>query len=281
VKIGGMESSAEPGSAGSIPPAGVVAALRGAGCVFAEQEAQLLLAAADGPAELARLVRARVAGTPLEYLVGWVEFDGLRIAVTDGVFVPRQRSRLLVRAAVGHLAGRPEPLVVELCCGCGAIGLAIAAAVPGVRLHAADIDPVAVGCARSNLAPIGAAVYAGDLFAALPGRLRGAVDVLVANAPYVPTAAIALMPPEARDHEPGIALDGGPDGTRVLRRVIAGAVAWLAPDGVLLVEVGTSQIPLITTAFTAAGLAPQIVRDEELGATVALGRPAAAGAGRA
>jgi release factor glutamine methyltransferase len=267
VKIGGMESSAEPGSAGSIPPAGVVAALRGAGCVFAEQEAQLLLAAADGPAELARLVRARVAGTPLEYLVGWVEFDGLRIAVTDGVFVPRQRSRLLVRAAVGHLAGRPEPLVVELCCGCGAIGLAIAA--------------VAVGCARSNLAPIGAAVYAGDLFAALPGRLRGAVDVLVANAPYVPTAAIALMPPEARDHEPGIALDGGPDGTRVLRRVIAGAVAWLAPDGVLLVEVGTSQIPLITTAFTAAGLAPQIVRDEELGATVALGRPAAAGAGRA
>jgi release factor glutamine methyltransferase len=131
VKIGGMESSAEPGSAGSIPPAGVVAALRGAGCVFAEQEAQLLLAAADGPAELARLVRARVAGTPLEYLVGWVEFDGLRIAVTDGVFVPRQRSRLLVRAAVGHLAGRPEPLVVELCCGCGAIGLAIAAAVPG------------------------------------------------------------------------------------------------------------------------------------------------------
>ena len=99
----------------------------------------------------------------------------LRIAVTDGVFVPRQRSRLLVRAAVGHLAGRPEPLVVDLCCGCGAIGLAIAAAVPGVRLHAADIDPVAVGCARSNLAPIGAAVYAGDLFAALvvAGLARG------------------------------------------------------------------------------------------------------------
>lgn len=270
-----MESADRPGAADVPPPAGVVAALRAAGCVFAEQEAQLLVEAATGPAELDRLVRARAAGTPLEYLLGWVEFAGLRIGVTDGVFVPRQRSRLLVRVAMEHLAG-PAPLVLDLCCGCGAIGLAVATAAPAVRLHAADIDPVAVRCARANLEPVGGAVYCGDLFAALPAGLRGAVDVLVVNAPYVPTAAIALMPPEARDHEPGVALDGGPDGTVVLRRVIAAAPDWLAADGVVLVEVGVSQISTIAAAFAAAGMVAQIVADDELGATVALGqRPAA------
>ena len=252
----------------------MVDALRAAGCVFAEDEARLLLVAAADADELAAMVRARVEGRPLEYIVGWVEFGGLRIAVDEGVFVPRRRSELLAREAISHLIGRTAPVVVDLCCGCGAIGAAIAAAVTGIRLYAADIDPAAVRCAWRNLDPAGGAVYEGDLFDPLPEALRGVVDVLVVNAPYVPTEAIALMPPEARDHEPGVALDGGPDGTAILRRVIAGAPGWLAADGMVLIELGVSQIPLISRAFEDAGLAPSIVDDDELGATVALGRHA-------
>ena len=106
-------------------------------------------------------------------------------------------------------------------------------------MHAADVDPAAVACARRNLPP----VYQGDLYAALPERLRGRVDLLVVNAPYVPTAAIATMPPEARDHEPRVALDGGADGLDVQRRVAADAPAWLRPGGALLIETGADQAP--------------------------------------
>lgn len=95
--------------------------------------------------------------------------------------------------------------------------------------------------------------------------------MLVANAPYVPTDAIALMPPEARDHEPAVALDGGPDGTAVLRRLIRGAPTWLALGGLVLVEVGEPQVPAVLGALEVAGLTPRVVADEDLGATVALG----------
>jgi release factor glutamine methyltransferase len=269
-----MSGSEASGPAGSAPE-WVVAALRAAGCVFAEEEAAILVAAAGGD-ELAEFVRRRAAGMPLEHLVGWVEFAGLRVAVDEGVFVPRRRSELLVRAAVEHLrrgrSGGSGPVVVDLCCGCGAIGLAIAHSGPGVRLHAADIDPNAVRCAARNLAAVGGTAYRGDLFAPLPQVLHGRVDVLVGNAPYVPSAAIALMPPEARDHESAVALDGGADGTDILRRIIGEAPAWLAVGGVLLVEIGRSQVERITTAVRDAGLVPQVVADDDLGGLIAVGR---------
>ena len=173
------------------------------------------------------LVVRRVAGEPLEQVLGWASFGGLRVAVVPGVFVPRRRTELLVREAVAVTT--PDAVVVDLCCGCGAVGLAVATTVPGVELHAADVDPVAVACARDNLAGlgvVGGTVHLGDLDALAAARLRGRVDVLAANAPYVPTAEIALMPPEARDHEPPVALDGGADGLDVARRVVA--AAWLA-----------------------------------------------------
>ena len=182
-----------------------MARLRAAGCVFAEEEAALLVAAAATPAELERLVGARVAGTPLELLLGYAEFCGLRVAVAPGVFVPRRRTALLVERAAALL--RPGAVVVDLCCGTGAIGAALAARVAGLEVWAADVDPDAVACARGNLPP--ERVLEGDLYDALPDRLRGRVDVLVANAPYVPSGAIGLMPPEARDHEHRTALDGG------------------------------------------------------------------------
>jgi release factor glutamine methyltransferase len=249
-------------------PASLVATLRAAGCVFAEDEAKLLRAAARTPAELDALVRRRVSGVPLEQVLGWAEFYGLRIAIAPGVFVPRRRTEALAAAAIERT--RPGTVVVDLCCGSGAVGAAVDAAVPGIELHAADVEPAAVSCARSNL-PRGH-VHEGDLFDALPGRLRSGVDVLVCNAPYVPTAAIPLMPPEARDHEPAVALDGGDDGLAVLRRVIAGAPAWLAAGGTLLFETGTSQIPAATAAVRAADLAPLVIEDDELGSTVVVGQ---------
>ncbi len=156
---------------------------------------------------------------------------------------------------------------MDLCCGTGAVGLAVVDRVPGTVLHAVDLDPAAVACARANLAPWGATVHEGDLDAPLPAELRGRVDVLVANAPYVPTEAIADMPPEARDHEARVALDGGADGLDVLRRVVALAPRWLAPDGIVVVEVGRSQVAALTASARGAGLVPRVVEDPGLGAT--------------
>jgi len=244
--------------------------LRAAGCVFAEDEARLLVDSAPTPAALAAMVERRVAGLPLEHVVGWAEFCGLRVAVDPGVFVPRQRTELLARRAAA--LARPGATVVDLACGSGAVGLAVAALVDGVTLHAVDIEPAAVRCARRNLAPVGAHVYEGDLFDPLPAHLRGRVDVLVANVPYVPTAAVHLMPREARDNEPLVALDGGFDGLAVFRRVAAGARDWLAPGGHLLMETGADQAAAAAGALAAAGLAPDVVSDEELPATVVSGR---------
>ncbi|MER5448648.1 putative protein N(5)-glutamine methyltransferase [Streptomyces sp. NPDC002764] len=247
----------------------VVTALRAAGCVFAEDEARLILAAARTPDELAALVERRAAGLPLELVLGWAEFRGLRIAVELGVFVPRRRTEFLVEQALAHA---PEAsVVVDLCCGSGAVGTALAAALGTVELHAADIDPAAVRCARRNISGAGGHVHEGDLFDALPGDLRGRIDILAANVPYVPSDAVALLPAEARDHEPLVALDGGSDGLDVLRRVAAQAPSWLAPGGCLLVETSERQAEVAVDAFSGAGLRTRSAVSEELYAHVVIG----------
>ncbi|MFF2084373.1 putative protein N(5)-glutamine methyltransferase [Nocardia sp. NPDC058176] len=255
----------------------VIVALRAAGCVFAEDEAALLLDATAGdPARLDDLVTRRVAGTPLEYLLGWVEFRGMRVRVRPGVFVPRQRTAFLVeRGLAGVPEGSRRACVVDLCCGCGALGLAAATELDArgceVELVAADIDPIAVACARENLTPIAAPVFRGDLFDALPGDLRGRIDMLLANTPYVPSARVADLPPEARDHEPLVALDGGADGLDVFRRVAEGAAEWLAPGGTVLVETGTGQVDTACAVLVEYGLTPRVEHSEEHYATVVLG----------
>jgi release factor glutamine methyltransferase len=271
----------------------VVARLRAAGCVFAEDEARLLAEAARTPAELDALVQRRVSGLPLEQVVGWAEFHGLRVSVDPGVFVPRRRSEFLVDTAVS-LAHRqsssgapapdhprrppspPGPVIVDLCCGTGALGLAVATALGGTalggtELHAADIDRAAVACARRNLEPAGGHVYEGDLFGPLPPALRGRVGVLICNAPYVPSPEVTFLPPEARDYEPRVALDGGPDGLAVLRRVAAAAARWLAPGGTLLVETSDQQAPVMARAMATAGLTARVRTCEEYRATVVTG----------
>ena len=248
-------------------PADVVSALRAAGSVFAEDEARLILAEAQTPEQVAAMVEQRASGLPLEHVLGWAEFCGRRIVVEPGVFVPRRRTELLVHQAAALLRPGVGSVVVDLCCGSGAVGAALVAAVPGVELHAADVDSAAVGCARRNLGPVGR-VYEGDLFEPLPGSLRGRIDVLVTNVPYVPTAEIGLLPPEARVHESRVALDGGADGLDVLRRVSGGAREWLAPGGHVLVETSEQQAPEGLRVLGGDGLAPRVVSSDELNATV-------------
>ena len=292
-------SQALSSSAGT--PAALVARLRAAGCVFAEAEARLLQSAAADPASLEAMVDRRVAGEPLEYVLGWAEFCGLRIDVDATVFVPRQRTEFLVRqaaellratsdgpGAAGGPAGPrpvdapagprpmdapagPRPVVLDLCCGSGAIGVALAAIVGDIDLYSADVDPAAVRCARGNVAAVGGRVFLGDLFEPLPTALRGRVEILTANAPYVPTGAIGMMPPEARLHERLVALDGGPDGLAVVRRVAAQVRDWLAPGGHLLVEANERQAPEAAECFARNGLTPRIASSEEFGTTLVVG----------
>src|SRR5690606_5059029 len=185
----------------------------------------------DDAHDLEALVARRVEGEPLEHVLGYVDFHGLRIGVDPGVFVPRQRTVLLVDEAVAlarRRAVRTRPpetvpgqagdpvVVVDVCCGAGALGLAVAtdlgfgadAGRRPVDLHVTDLDPAAVACAARNVAAVGGVAYRGDLFDPLPTRLRGRVDVLLANVPYVPTGEIPLLPPEARDHQARAAVDG-------------------------------------------------------------------------
>lgn len=246
-----------------------VARLRTAGCVYAEDEASLLVGAAMGDeAELERLVSARVAGAPLEPLLGWVAFAGLRLAVGPGAFVPRLRTELLAEQGMARLGA--GAVVVELCCGVAAVAAVLQGSGRARELYAVDIDPVAVGYARQNLTE-SAVVLAGDLYDPLPTTLRGRIDLIVANAPYVPSDAIALMPREAREHEPLVALDGGGDGADVQRRIIAAASDWLKTDGQLLIETGREQSVVTARAMRQSGFEVEVVIDDERDAAVVVG----------
>jgi release factor glutamine methyltransferase len=238
--------------------------------VYAEDEADLLVAAAHSTVDLDDMLARRVAGVPLEQILGWAEFCGLRIAVEPGVFVPRRRTELLVHQAAGLAGGLIKPVVVELCCGSGAVSAALIADLNDPEMYAADIDPIATRCARRNLDG-DTQVFDGDLYEPLPDTLRGRVDLLLANAPYVPTDAIAMMPPEARDHEPRIALDGGLDGLDLHRRIAAAASDWLAPGGHLLIETSQDQARHTAEAMTTNGLRARVTSSDELDATVVIG----------
>jgi release factor glutamine methyltransferase len=267
----------------------LVAVLRAAGVVFAEEEAALLADAATDPADLRMRVARRCAGEPLELVVGWAAFDGHRVPVVPGVFVPRRRSEALVATADRLLAARPptagrggpgQPVVVlDLCCGTGALGVSLTA-----RLRARDVvtdlvltdhDPVATRAARATLRALGAVgrVVTGDLVDAVPDDLRGRVDVLLANVPYVPSAAVDLLPREARDHEPRSSLDGGPDGLDVLRRVAASAAGWLAPGGHLLTEATAAQAPVAAAVLEGAGSEVTVHHDDEHDVSVVVAAP--------
>ncbi|QNE17268.1 putative protein N(5)-glutamine methyltransferase [Kribbella qitaiheensis] len=247
----------------------IVTTLRAAGCVFAEDEAELLISSARDDAELARMVEQRVAGLPIEHVVGWAEFHGLRIEVDPGVFVPRRRTEALAAEAI-RLLPTGRAVVLDLCCGSGALGVAVASAGP-VELYAADVEPAAVACARRNVGRVGGHVYEGDLFDPLPSALKARVDLLLANVPYVPSDEIRLLPAEARLYEPLVTLDGGSDGLGVLRRVSAEARTWLTPGGHVLVETTEDQSTTAAAILEGDGLAARMITDEDYAATVVIG----------
>lgn len=288
-----MPAAAEPDPA-------LVARLRAAGCVFGEREARLLVAEAAGDqGRLEAMARRREDGEPLEVVVGWAELAGARVALEPGVFVPRERSELLVAEAIAALdrigdgasddapgrlgeaaaddarqrpgAAASRATVLDLCCGSGAVGAAIATARPGIELHAADLDRVATALAARNLARFDARIYRGDLFEALPDALRGGLDLIVANTPYVPSGELELMPREARLYEPAWALDGGADGLDPLRRIAAGAPDWLRPGGAVLVEAAIDTAEDAAAIVTAAGLTARIARSRPLEVAVVIG----------
>ena len=257
----------------------IVARLRDAGCVFAEEEARLLIAEARTPDELGAMVDRRAGGVPLEYVVGWAEFCGLRIALDEGVFVPRRRTEFLVHqvadavrrtGASDHPVSSVRTVIVDLCCGSGAVGAALFAALPDVDVHAVDIDPVAAGCARRNLSR--GQVYEGNLYDALPAALQGQVDILVANAPYVPSSAVGLLPVEARVYEPRVALDGGTDGLDIVRLIAERAKLWLVENGHLLVETSERQAAQTREMFASNGLVAGVVSSPEWNATMVMGQ---------
>jgi release factor glutamine methyltransferase len=186
---------------------------------------------------------------------------GIHFVVSEGVFVPRRRTEFLVE--LGR-ALKPR-VVLDLCCGSGAVGAAIGAD----ELHASDIDPVAVECARQN---VRGCVYLGDLFEPLPASLVGRVDLITLIAPYVPSDEIELLPREARLYEPTFTLDGGADGLDIVRRVASDAARWLAPGGSLLTEVSERQADSAVEAFAAGGLRARVERDDERYASVVVAR---------
>jgi release factor glutamine methyltransferase len=237
----------EPGG-GRLDRGAVAAELAAAGCVAAAEEAEELLACAGGDRRrLEALLERRLAGEPLAWITGGTVFCGRRLRVDPGVFVPRPHTELLARRAVECCP--PAGVAIDVCTGCGAVAATVAAERPGARVLATDLDGRAVACARAN----GVDARPGDLFEPLPAGLAGAVDVVVAVVPYVPTAELRLLQRDTLVFESPAAYDGGPDGARILRRVVAGAPRLLRPGGALVLELGGGQGRLLSPDLERAG----------------------------
>lgn len=223
------------------------------------------------------LIRERERRVPLQHLVGATWFRLLRLRCEPGVFVPRPESEVVAGVAIAAARERgPAPLVVDVCTGTGAIALSIMAEVPGAQVWATERSAAAVRLARRNLRDLvmgaaevagpalgaSCAILEGDLLAPLDPDLRGRVDVLVANPPYLPLADRGSLPPEVADHDPAAALFGGADGHEVVDRLLKQASVWLAPGGTVVIEIDDRRGGDARAAATRAGLVDvRVVRD--------------------
>ena len=216
-----------------------------AGCVAADAEAAEFLAAAPDEATLDTWLRRREDGEPVAWITGTFRFCGRMLSVEPGVYVPRPQTEELARRAAALLPDGGRAL--DLCAGSGAIGAHLMAQVPTARIIATDVDARAAGCARRN----GVATVVADLAEPISGV--GVFDVVTAVPPYVPTGELRLLPADVQRHEPRRALDGGPDGLEVARRVIVAAARLLRRGGCLLIEIGADQDRLLAPTLSAAG----------------------------
>ena len=273
-----------PDPAGPIARA-AAARLGAAGLATDRQDAELLLARALGISRLAlqvepgrpvpptarqafeALLDRRLGHEPLQYLLGEAELGGLTLAVGPGVFIPRPETEVLVRCALADAAPRRA---VDLCTGSGAVACALARRRPGLRIWGVEREAAALGWAETNVRRLGLAdrvtLLAGDLWAPLAGLPRD-WDLVVANPPYLARAVVAALPAEIRAFEPRTALDGGPDGLDIVRRIVLGAPDYLRPGGRLLVEIGADQGAPVQGLVAATGrYAPAVVHVDHTGA---------------
>jgi release factor glutamine methyltransferase len=201
------------------------------------------------------LVRRRVEGWPVAYLTGTKEFYLLSFRVSPAVLIPRPDTETLVLEAVSRAKAKPAARVLELGTGSGCIAVAIASGAPQAKVTAVDLSPDAAELARANASQLGVGervrVVVGDLFS--PVQNEAPFDLIVSNPPYIATAEIETLSADVKDHEPRLALDGGPDGLNFYRRIATAAGDRLAPGGTLLLEFGDGQAPAVTDLLTRAG----------------------------
>ncbi len=231
-----------------------------------------------GRARFRDMVRRRQEGCPTAHIVGKKEFYSLDFAVSPATLIPRPDTELLVDEALRQAKPLTDPLIADIGTGTGCVAVALAHRLPKARIVAVDISPEALETARGNATRLGVAdrvdFRLGDLLAPLAG-LRP--DLIVSNPPYIPTGDIAGLDPGVRDHEPALALDGGPDGLRVIERLAEQALSLLAPGGRLLVEIGAGQEEGARGVLTRAGFTVESVRKDGGGhpRVVRAGRPSA------
>ncbi|HEY5997785.1 MAG TPA: peptide chain release factor N(5)-glutamine methyltransferase [bacterium] len=219
--------------------------------------------AADGMSECLAAIEQRGKGTvPLEYLVGRAVFMGNVFHCTPDTLIPTEDTDLLVRVVSEHARGATapgrRPTIIEIGTGSGNIAITLALGLEGARILASDISAGAVEVARRNVAKHGVqdrvSLFCGDMFAPFADLdCRGAVDVVVSNPPYIPTSSLARLSSEIVDHEPLVALDGGPYGIDIYRKLIAGAREFLSPQGVLVFEIGERQEKLVERLLKKTG----------------------------
>lgn len=209
----------------------------------------------DEKARFRDLIKRRVDGTPAAYLTGERDFYMLTFAVTPAVLIPRPDTETLVVAAVDFLKLKPTARVLDLGTGSGCVAVSLAHQNKGVTVAAVDISPDALEVARRNAARHGMAdritFHEGDWLAAV--SVGEVFDLLVSNPPYIAPAEFAGLDPGVRDHEPMLALDGGPDGLTFYRRLAEGGPAYLASGGRAMVEVGHTQAAAVRELFESAG----------------------------
>ena len=236
----------------------IVRRLRAAGCVFADDEADQLVATFPVAAQRESAVSRREGGALLEHVLGHAVFDGLRVAVEAGVFVPRRRAQPLVGMVVDAFpVAAGSGCVVDLGCGTGAIAAALAVRLPTATVLATELDPVAAACARRNAATYGFSVHRGDWFDPLPLTYQRRIDVAVGYLPHVPTGLLARLDPDFRRAEPLATVHGGSDGLDPLRAVMRQATRWLRAGGALVTMVAAQQAPALTELTAGLGWSVQ------------------------